>query len=155
MKNASTRLPLPVLVVLVVLVVLAVLAPACGGSDTPATPTTTAAGPSAELFEGKLQGAGASAFYSFTVGTAGNVSVTLASVTTSSAPGSSTGVVLGIGLGTPLATDCNVTSQVSTPAGLAAQLTASNQSPAIYCVRIFDVGNLKVPINFAVRIVHT
>ena len=149
MKNASTRLLLPVLAV------LSVLAPACGGGDTPATPTTTAPTPAAELFEGQLQGTGGSAFYSFTVSTASNVSITLASVTTAATPGSSTGVTLGLGFGTPLATDCNVTSQVSTPAGLAAQLTASNQSPAIYCVRVFDVGNLKVPINFAVRIVHT
>ena len=34
-------------------------------------------------------------------------------------------------------------------------VTGNNFAPGIYCVRVFDVGNLTVPVNFAVRIVHT
>ena len=138
---------------------LALAALACGGSDNSAattTPTTVAA-PTEALFEGKLQSSGDSTFFSFTVAASGDVIVTLASVTTTTTPGSSTNLVLGIGLGSPLATDCNVspTMQTSTAPGLTAQLVQTNVSPAIYCVRVFDVGKLTVPVNFAVRIVHT
>ena len=136
-----------------IVLALAIAVTACGSSDNSTSPTTTT--PSTELFEGKLQGAGDSMFFSFTVGTAGNVDVTLASVTTATSPGTSANVVLGLGLGSPLATDCNVTSQVATRPGLTTQLTGTNFSPAIYCVRVFDVGNLTTPVNFAIRIVHT
>jgi hypothetical protein len=139
-----------------IVLALALAATACGGSDssTTTTPTTTA-GPSSELFEGKLQSRGDSTFFSFTVAAAGNVNVTLASEMTTTTPGSSANFVLGVGLGSPLATDCNLTSQTTTGPGLTPQLVGNNFSPAIYCVRVFDVGNLTVPINFAVRITHT
>jgi hypothetical protein len=147
MKNAFIR---------PIVLALALATAACGGSDSSTTTApTTASGPTTELFEGKLQSRGDSTFFSFTVATAGNVSVTLASVTTATTPGSSTNLPLGVGLGSPLATDCTVTSQTTTGPGLTSQLTGSNFSPAIYCVRVFDVGNLTVPINFAVRITHT
>ena len=136
-----------------IVLALAIAVTACGSSDNSTSPTTTM--PSTELFEGKLQGSGDSMFFSFTVSAAGNVDVTLASVTTATSPGTSANVVLGLGLGSPLATDCNVTSQVATRPGLTTQLTGTNFSPAIYCVRVFDVGNLTTPVNFAIRIVHT
>jgi hypothetical protein len=138
-----------------IVLALAVMAAACSGdSSTPTTPTTTSL-PTSELFEGKLQSRGDSIFFSFTVNVAGNVNVTLASVATSSTPGSSVNLPLGIGLGSPLATDCNVTTQTTAGPALTPQLVGNNFSPAIYCVRVFDVGNLSVPIDFAVRITHT
>jgi hypothetical protein len=139
-----------------IVLALVLSAAACGGSDSPAAttaPTETLA-PSVELFEGKLQTRGDSTFFSFTVRTAGNVNVTLASVTTATTPGSSVNLALGVGLGSPLATDCNLTNQTTTGPALTSQLVGNNFSPAIYCVRVFDVGNLTVPINFAVRISH-
>ena len=139
-----------------IVLALVLSAAACGGSDSSATTAPTeAVGPSTELFEGKLQSRGDSAFFSFTVNVAGNVSVTLASVTTATTPGSSVNLALGVGLGSPLATDCNLTSQTTAAPALTSQLVGNNFSPAIYCVRVFDVGNLTVPINFAVRITHT
>ena len=139
-----------------IVLALALIAAACGGSDsTTSTEPTVVTGPSTELFEGKLQGRGDSMFFSFTVTTAGNVNVTLASVTTTTTPGSSVNLPLGVGLGAPVATDCSVTTATTTTPALAPQLVGSNFSPNIYCVRIFDVGNLTVPVNFAVRIVHT
>jgi hypothetical protein len=147
MKNAFLR---------PIVLAFALAAAACGGDDSSATaPTTTTTGPTSELFEGKLQSRGDSTFFSFTVTTAGNVNVTLASVTGTTTPGSSINLPLGIGLGSPVATDCTVTSQTTAAPALTPQLTGSNFSPAIYCVRVFDVGNLTVPINFAVRITHT
>ena len=135
---------------------LALLAAACGGSDSASTTTpTVTTTPTTELFEGKLQGGGDSSFYSFTVNTTGNVNVTLAAVTLTTTPGTSTNLVLGVGLGTPIATDCSVTSQVSTGPGLVSQLVGSSLAQGIYCVRVFDVGTVTGPINFAIRIVHT
>ena len=126
---------------------------ACGGDTATTTPTATP--PSPELFEGQLTSRGASQFFSFSVTTAGNVNLTLASVTTAATPGTSLNLPLGIGLGTPVGTDCNVTQQATAGPGLVPQLTGSNFAAGTYCVKVFDVGNLTVPVNFAVRIDHT
>ena len=126
---------------------------ACGGDNTATTPTTTTPGP--ELFEGQLTGPGASQFFSFAVTTAGNVNLTLASVTTAATPGTSVNIPLGIGLGTPVGTSCSLTQQTTTAPGLVPQLTGSNVAVGTYCVTVFDVGNVTVPVNFAVRIDHT
>jgi hypothetical protein len=138
-----------------IVLAFALAAAACGGDDSSTTAPTTTSGPTSELFEGKLQNRGDSTFFSFSVTTAGDVNVTLASVTTATTPGSSINLPLGIGLGSPIGTDCTVTSQTTAAPALTPQLTGSNFSPATYCVRVFDVGNLTVPINFAVRITHT
>jgi hypothetical protein len=130
-------------------------ATACGGSDNSATTTTptVVAGPQTELFEGKLDVRG-SAFYSFTVTQTGNATFMLASVTTSTTPGTSTGVVLGLGVGSPLGTGCVQTQTVLAFGALQSPLV-SNLTPGIYCVQVSDVGNLTIPVNFAIRIVHT
>ena len=136
-------------------IALAMALTGCGGSDnstTTAAPTVVT-GPSTELFEGKLDLRG-SAFYSFSVQATGDTTVMLASVTTSTTPGTSTGVVLGLGVGSPLGTDCNLTKSVLAFGALQSPLVA-NLTPGIYCIRVSDVGNLTVPVNFAVRIVHT
>jgi hypothetical protein len=141
----------PLLRPIVMVFVLAMAA--CGGDDTSTTtPTTT--GPSSQLFEGQLQRRGDFQFFSFTVTTAGNVSVTLASVTTASSPGTSLSLPLGVGLGQPAGTDCNLTQQTTTAPGLAPQLTGSNFSPAIYCVKIFDVGNQTTTVNYTITVAH-
>jgi hypothetical protein len=31
----------------------------------------------------------------------------------------------------------------------------TSQAAGIYCVRVYDIGQLKSTINFAIRIVHT
>jgi len=129
---------------------------ACGGSDNPSAATTgptVVATPQPVLFEGKLD-VGGSSFYSFAVSATGNTNVMLASVTTSTTPGNSTNVTLGMGLGTPLGTDCVVTTSVQASPALQSPLV-SNLTAGTYCVRVYDVGNLKGPVNFAVRIVHT
>jgi hypothetical protein len=136
---------------------LATAASACGGSNnnpTAAQPTVTVtATPQPELFEGTLAVGGA-AFFSFTVQATGDADVMMASVTTSPAPGTSTGVALGMAIGSPLGTDCNVIKAVLAAAALQSPLV-SNLTPGIYCVRVYDVGTLSAPVNFAVRIVHT
>lgn len=134
---------------------LALLLSACGGgtSTSSTTAPTVTSGPSSVLFEGKLA-VGGSAFYSFTVTTTGNANVMLASVTTTTSPGAESNVVLGLALGTPLGEDCTITSAVPASAALQSPLV-NNLTPGIYCARVYDIGNLRSPVNFAVRIVHT
>ena len=146
MKTALSAIP-----GIAILLVVGLLATACGNDDTSSTTAPTVVGPSTEIYAGTLavQGSG---FYSFTVGTSGLVSITLASLAATQ-PGPAVNKVLGLGVGAPLGTDCNVTNSVTTAPGLTAQLVNS-LTPAIYCVRIYDLGNLTTPVNFAVRIVH-
>lgn len=143
MKTATT-----VLIAGFVLV-LGLLAVACG-NDTPTTPTTPTL-PSTEMFSGTLAVQGSS-FYSFTVAATGNVSITLASLV-ATAPGPALNTVMGLGVGSPNGTDCDVTNSVTTAPGLTAQLVNS-LTPATYCAKIYDLGELKAPVNFTVRIVH-
>ena len=125
----------------------------CGGGDNTSTTPTVTVGPQTVLFEGTIP-VGGSAFYSFTVSDTGDANVMLASVTTSTAPGTSTSALLGLGIGTPLGTDCTETKSILAFPALQSPLV-SNLTPGIYCVRIYDVGNLKSSVNFAIRIVHT
>jgi len=134
---------------------MAVSFAACGGSNsTTSTAPTVSVNPTPEIFEGKVD-PGGSAFYSFTVTQTGNVDVMLASVSTSTAPsGTAPAIPLGIGLGTPIGTDCSVTSSINTSAALTSPLVG-NMTPGIYCVRVYDIGQLRSTVNFAIRIVHT
>ena len=136
-------------------VALALMLSACGGSDTSSTATTPSVitGPTTSLFEGQLD-PGGSAFYSFTVTSTGLANVMLASVTTSATPGTSLPVVLGLAIGTPLGTDCTITNALPASPGLTSQLVNS-LTPGIYCARVYDIGNLRTTIKFAIRIVHT
>jgi len=130
----------------------AVATSACGGDDTAAPTATTATGPATALFEGQLT-IGGSAFYSFTTAADGLANVMLASVTTTTSPGTSSPVVLGLALGTPTGTDCAITSSLPTAAGLTSQMVNS-LTAGTYCARVYDIGNLKAPVNFAIRITH-
>jgi len=142
MKTATTAVSF--------LCVIGVLTVACGSDNTPSTPTTPLL-PSSEVFTGTL-GAQGSSFYSFTVATSGNVSITLASLVPK-APGPAVNTVMGLGVGTPDGTTCAVTNSVTTAPGLTAQLVNS-LTPATYCAKIYDLGQLTGPVDFAVRIVH-
>jgi hypothetical protein len=133
-----------------VLVLIGLLTAACGNNDTPTAPTTPV-GPQTEVFIGMLPVQGSS-FYSFTVTTSGQVSITLASLVATQ-PGPALNTVLDLGVGTPLGTDCSVTNAVPAAPGLTAQLV-NTLTPAIYCTRLSDPGNLAAPVNFTVRIVH-
>jgi len=138
------------------LFVLAVGAAACNHSSTTSpsstssTPTTPTAPTTSEAFAGTVPVAG-SAFYSFNIAVNGTVNVTLNSV---SGPGVPASVQLGIGIGTPAGTDCTVTSSVTAGAGTAPQLTGTF-GPGLFCVRIYDVGNLAGPATFSTTIAHS
>jgi hypothetical protein len=57
-------------------------------------------------------------------------------------------------MGTPLGTDCTITNALPASPGLTSQLVNS-LTPGIYCARVYDIGNLRTTIKFAIRIVHT
>lgn len=134
-------------------IALATAFSACGGNSNTSTAPTITATPQPELFEGSLN-VGGFAFFSFNVQATGAADVMLASVTTSAAPGTSINVVLGMAIGSPLGTDCVISTSVLAAPALQSPLV-SNLTAGTYCVRVYDVGNLTVPVNFAIRIVHT
>ena len=120
-------------------------------SDTSSTTTTpTVASPTTtELFAGRVT-VGGSTFYSFTVVENGTVNVTLADVGGANVPAT---VWLGLGIGTPNAEDCSTATTVNTASGSAVQLTGT-YAPGVYCVRVWDIGNLAAVAAFNVTIAH-
>ena len=117
------------------------------------TPTTTAvAAPSVfEPFSGTLP-VGGFRFYSFNIAANGTVNVTLNAVSGAFVPST---VQLGLGVGQPSGADCAATTNVTAAATTAAtpQLTGTF-GPGVFCVRVFDVGNLFAPANFNITIAH-
>lgn len=131
-----------------------VIAAGCS-NDTPTSPTgtsttQTAASPTiTEQFDGVVL-VGGSKFYSFTTSTYGTITVTLTAVGGSFVPST---VMLGVGLGQPSGTDCVTTTSVNTAAGSTAQVTG-NFDPAVYCAKVYDIGNLFAPASFSVSIAY-
>ena len=134
----------------------------CGDSSTATSPTdtssssttTTVASPTTtEVFAGRLP-VGGSTFYSFTVVENGTVNVALADVGGANVPST---VWLGIGLGTPSGEDCTTASTINTASsstnGSSVHLTTT-YAPGVYCVRVWDIGNLVATAAFNVAIAH-
>jgi hypothetical protein len=138
---------------------LAVLLGACAACDV-TTPTATSTAPTTScpettpattLFAGTL-GVGESAFYSFSPACATFVRVLLGSLTPTGTNAPSP-VAVGLGLGVPAGTGCGLTTSTVASSALSAQLVS--QVPAgLYCVAIFDVGNMKAPLDYTVRLVY-
>ena len=131
---------------------LALAAAACGSNSTsPSTTTSTTTTPSTEFFETSISH-GDTTFYSFTVNSAGTVSVTLASVTQQGhiEPLS---IPLRIGLGTPAGEGCAVTDSVDTAPSLTAQLNVT-MTVGIHCVSVADTGQVSSTVIAAMRFSH-
>jgi hypothetical protein len=133
------------------------LATACKNSTT--SPTTSTSTPAttpvttptiSEPFASTVP-VGGFAFYSFNIAANGTVNVTLNSVSGTGVPST---VQLGLGIGTPAGVDCTTTSTVTAGAGTAPQLTGTF-GPGLFCVRVYDVGNLFGPAAFKVTIAHS
>jgi hypothetical protein len=139
----------PTILSLVALVALASLGVGCSNDVTPPTPATAAS--TTELFSGSLAPRDIPQFYSFTVGQAGTVSITLASLTIGPLAPATTAA--GLGLGIPAGEGCRLSMSLNARPALTAQIT--NMSAAgISCAAIFDPGTLTSPVTFAIRIVH-
>ena len=133
------------------LLLLASLGVGCRNSPGTTSPSTTTTGPATETFTGSLDVNGSS-FYSFSVASLGTVSVMLASITMGN-PGPAAAIPVSLGLGVPAGIGCGVTTAVTVAPALTSQI-ASSLPAGIYCVNIADIGNMRAPINFAIRIVH-
>jgi hypothetical protein len=141
----------------VLLSVVCLLAIGCNDAETPTSPsststttTPTVAEPSVtEEFAGTVQ-VGSARFYSFTVEANGTVNVTLTAMGGAGVPSS---VWMGLGLGVPSGEDCTATTTVNGPSGSTPQITGT-YAPSVYCVRIYDIGNLYTAAQFAVTIAH-
>jgi hypothetical protein len=115
-------------------------AAACEG-DTSTSPTVTG-GELLQVFTGTVPVRG-STFNS-------TVELLLASVTADGSRAALT-TAMGLGSGTPNGGDCEITTSVTTSPGLTAQLRTA-MGPGIYCVRVFDVGNLTAAVNATIRV---
>jgi hypothetical protein len=137
------------------LLVAALLLSGCDDSSTATSPsdtstTTTVASPTTtELFAGRVPVEGAT-FYSFSVIENGTVNVTLADVGGFNVPST---VWLGLGIGTPAGEDCTAATTINTASGSAVHLTGT-YAPGVYCVRVWDIGNLVSVAAFNVTIAH-
>lgn len=140
------RLPLSVSAGLLV----ALLCAGCSSDSTSTAPTTptTPSGPVTETFTSALASGGGTS-RSILATQSGPVTVTLTSV--------SPGLVVGLGLGTPsvAGTICSLAFSVNTAGGTAPQIS-TNADPGLYCVSVFDIGNLPPTSQaaFSVTIVH-
>ena len=123
-------------------------------TDTSSSSTTTVASPTTtEVFAGRVL-VGGSTFYSFTVVENGTVNVALADVGGANVPAT---VWLGLGIGTPSGEDCPASSTINTASttttGSTVHLTGT-YAPGVYCVRVWDIGNLVAMAAFNVTIAH-
>jgi hypothetical protein len=120
-------------------------------SLTSSSPTTPAAAPSVtEVFSSTLP-VGGFKFYTFNIAVNGTVNVLLNSVSGAGVP---TTVQLGLGIGQPAGTDCAATQTATVSSSSAGPHVAGVFGPGLFCVRVFDVGNLFAPANFTVTIAH-
>jgi len=110
----------------------------------PAAPTVT------EVFTSTLP-VGGFKFYTFNIAASGTVNVTLNSV---SGVGVPTTVQVGLGIGQPAGTDCSTSQTATASSTSAAPQVTGTFGPGLFCVRVFDVGNLFNPANFTVTIAH-
>lgn len=101
-----------------------------------------------QTFAGTLEPKG-SLFYSILVTQRGPVSLTLAAV--QNPGGAALTTPVGIGIGIPKGTGCPRSESLTTPPGLAAQLTVT-LNPGTYCAAVYDVGTLSSAAIFAMRI---
>jgi hypothetical protein len=131
-----------------------------GCSSNSSSGTTTPTSPSivfqTEAFSGNLDPLG-SQLKTFTIANDGTMSVTLASLTTSSNSSALTTPV-SLGAGTPNgdSSACVLTSSLVTPPGFQTQISIPvTKATGTYCVSISDPGSLTTTVTFVIRVVHS
>ena len=123
---------------------------ACGkNNNSTTTPTKTPAAPTSSERYVATMGIGSSSFYSFAVAQYGTVNVTLTAVSGFDDPS----VAIGLGLGVPAGFGCTASTTATASAGSSPQLTTTYEA-GVYCLRVYDVGNLNGPLTFDVTIAH-
>ena len=79
----------------------------------------------------------------------GTVNVTLTAVSGFDDPT----VAIGLGLGVPAGFGCTPSTTATASAGATPQITNVYEI-GVYCLRVYDVGNLNGPLTFDVTIAH-
>ncbi len=118
-------------------------------SDTPTTPSFQSGIPVIESFTGTLQPSG-TASYSFSMSRAGNIALTLISMSGPSVPDDA---LFPVGIATPAGSGCPALTDAAIRPGAAPQHTVSKSS-GVYCVQISDNARLGAPATFVLNIVH-
>jgi hypothetical protein len=120
-----------------------------GCGDEPTTPSPQPGIPVTETFMGTLQPSGV-ASYAFSMSRAGNVALTLLSVTGPSVPDDA---LFPVGIATPAGSGCPALTDAAIRPGAAPQHTVAKQA-GVYCVQISDSARLGAPATFVLNITH-
>ena len=145
----------------VLILAITALSVAGCGDDTPTSPSTTPTTPTSvtERFDAIINLNGSN-YFPFSVNqSGGNVSINFASLSPLNRPGLLT-VAMEIGYGTTLldgdgnVVGCDLRKTIQATPGLTAQMSESLTPAANYCASIADVGNMREPANFSMRITH-
>ena len=121
---------------------------ACDHATLP-PPSNNTGLPVTEQFTGTLQPSG-EAFYSFGMSVAGNVSLTLVSVTGPSVPDDA---LFPLGIGQPVGTGCTASVDAAAKPGGSAQFSVV-KGAGFYCVRLADNARLGAAASFVLNITH-
>ncbi|HTM02914.1 MAG TPA: hypothetical protein VL173_05385 [Vicinamibacterales bacterium] len=138
-------------------IALSLLATACGSNAATAPSTTTTTTPTVagasieETWEGSVP-VGGSKFYSFTINENGTLNVSLTVVGGQFVPST---VTLGLGVGQPAGMECTTTTTVNASTQLGMPHITGTYAPGVYCVKVYDVGNLFSDASFTVSIAHS
>jgi len=125
------------------------LAGACDLTTTPSQTVNLSAGRTVTSFFATVP-VGGEVFFSFTSPRDGFISLTLLELTVN---GVGLEKFVNLGLGTPVGTTCLIIDSRTIQSGPSAQF--EDIFPAgVYCVRLFDIGELTEPALAAVNIVH-
>jgi hypothetical protein len=141
----------------VLFLICASVCAACG-NDTPTSPSPTTASRATERFDDIIN-VGESKFQAFSVGSNGTTSINLASLSPLNRPGV-VNATMEIGWGTTIKADdgtvigCELAKVMQTTPSLTAQMNDTLVPSADYCANIADVGGLREPVNFTIRITH-
>jgi hypothetical protein len=132
---------------------LSLLAGGCADTSTEPSSASTTTTPTrtTESFEATLS-RGESMFYSFSVGSAGTVNVTLASVVQQGRPAALSSP-LRLGIGTPEGEGCTVVDAVDVTPALTPQLSTT-LSAGIHCVSVSEIGQVPGTVIASVRFNH-
>ena len=130
---------------------------ACG-SNTPTSPSSTSASRATERFDDIIN-VGESKFQPFSVGSNGTTSINLASLSPLTRPGA-INAIMEIGWGKTIKADdgtvigCELSKVMQTAPALTAQMNDTLTPSSDYCANVADVGGLREPANFSIRITH-
>ena len=123
----------------------AVIAAGCSDPIPPSRPTPVPA-TIPETFSDTLLVAGANT-HTFSVTAVGAVQVTLQSVDPAAA--------VGLGIGFPSLGSCSPIDRVTAVAGSSVLLSGTATVPGLFCVTIFDIGNLVEPATYTINVLHS